>query len=210
MLLSLLKRAGRTGPRAQLRVLQRWTGSPFTLLEPLVPARGTIVDAGCGFGLFSALLALSRPERTVIGIDLDAGKLERAHRLFGDIPNLRFQKSSLEEAAFPPCEGLVFYDVLHHLSTDKMRAALRRGRVALRGRLVIKENDITPAWKHRVSCLIEEMAIRGGITQSDPVEFRDPLAWKKELEAAGFVVERAEHLRAKAGFFVPHAVIVGR
>lgn len=176
----------------------------------MVPSRGTIVDAGCGFGLFSALLALRQPEREVLGLDLDGEKIRRARFLFGELPNLRFEVASLEKAELPPCDGVVIYDVLHHLSRPKVDALLRSIRRQLRGTLVIKENDVEPAWKYGVSQAVEWVALQGGITLSDPVEFRSRPEWKKVLEEAGFTVLQAEHLRAAAGFFVPHSLFVAR
>lgn len=200
--------AGREGRRAQLRMLQRWTGSPFTEVEPFVPRSGVIVDVGCGFGLFSALMALEGPGRAVVGFDVDAAKIRRAQHLFGEIPNLRFEVASAESARLPDCEGAVIYDVLHHLAPAKTTALLRRIREKLRGTLVVKENDVEPPWKNAVSHAVEWVAVNGGITKSDPVQFRDRAGWVLELEATGFRVRRAESMKVKAGFYVPHALFV--
>jgi 2-polyprenyl-6-hydroxyphenyl methylase/3-demethylubiquinone-9 3-methyltransferase len=167
-----------------------------------------IVDAGCGFGLMSALMAIREPGREVIGLDLDPSRIRRARQLFGEIPNLKFEACSLEDAQIPSCEGVLVYDVLHHLSRPRVSAFLKEVRRKLRGKLVIKENDVEPAWKYGVSVAIEWVALEGGITMSDPVEFRSRLEWVKTLEAEGFGVQRAEHLRARAGFFVPHSLFV--
>ena len=92
--------AGGAGLRARLRIDQRWYGSPFLAVEPFVPARGRIVDAGCGFGMFAAILALRSGEREVYGLDIDADKIARARSWFGGLPGLRFERAVDDATGF--------------------------------------------------------------------------------------------------------------
>ena len=41
---------------------------PFDIIEKHVPKKGTIVDLGCGFGIFANFLAIQSDDRKVIGI----------------------------------------------------------------------------------------------------------------------------------------------
>ncbi len=206
-----LRDATRTrGTRDALRLRQRWFGSPFSAVEPLLPREGTILDLGCGFGVFAATLALGATGRRVIGLDVDAPKIARAQAWYGHLPNLRFVVGDLDHDDLPEADAVVIYDVLHHLQDAD--ALLARAARALRpgGMLVVKENDVTPPWKHAVSTLVEHVAVGSGLTRSAPVRFRSREAWAEALSGAGLVVERAEHLPAREGFFVPHSVFVGR
>ncbi len=186
------------------RVWQRWTGTPFAAVAAHLPPEGTILDLGCGFGMFAALLALQSPGRRVIGLDGDADRIAVARALFGDLAT--FQQADLGASTpLPDADAAVFYDVLHHLADAD--AALRRVRAPL---LVVKENDVVPWHKHAVSLAVEGLAVATDFTPSAPVRMRGRDAWVAALTGAGYHVERAEHLRARHGFFVPHALFVAR
>lgn len=186
----------------RLRVWQRWTGTPFAAVAAHLPREGTLLDLGCGFGMFAALLALDAPGRRVIGLDGDAGRIAVARELFGDLAE--FGTHDLGgPAPLPEADAAVFYDVLHHLADAD--AALRRVHTPL---LVVKENDIEPLPKHLVSLAVEAVAVATAFTPSAPVRMRSRAAWTEAIGAAGYRVERAEHLRAREGFFVPHALFV--
>jgi SAM-dependent methyltransferase len=185
-----------------LRVWQRWTGTPFAAVARHLPRAGTILDLGCGFGMFAALLALESPARRVVGLDVDAGRVALANELFGDLATFR-RHDFADPAALPSADAAVFYDVLHHLPDAD--ATLRTVRSPL---LVVKENDVEPLPKHLVSLAIEGIALATRFTPSSPVRMRSRAAWADAITAAGYRVDRAEHLRARAGFFVPHALFV--
>lgn len=166
-----------------------------------------MLDLGCGFGVLAALLALDSPARAVEGRDVDARKIARGRAWYGHLPNLRLEVGGVD-APLPTCDAVVFYDVLHHL--DDGDAALRSAASALRpgGVVVVKENDLRPAWKHAVSTAIERVAVGAGWTRSAPVRFRSRGGWRDALEQAGLRVIRAEHLASSEGFFVPHSLFV--
>lgn len=197
------------GLRLKARMYQRWYGSPFLAVAQYVPS-GRVVDVGCGFGMLAAVLALRDPARQVYGIDVDAGKIARAQRYFGSLPNVRFVEGDLAETTLPDADAIVIYDVLHHLRDTLVDRVLAQARARLgpKGRLVIKENDIEPPWKYRVSQAVEWVALGAGVTASDPVRFRSRQDWCLALEQAGFSVIHAEHLYAKEGFFVPHSLFI--
>ncbi len=200
------------GARDRLRLAQRWYGSPFAAVEPFVPEDGTIVDAGCGFGLFSALLALAETERTVVGIDIDARKVERGRAIFRRVPNLRLTIGDLATAEFPPCSCVVLYDVLHHLrdTTVDRVIALAHARLKPGGVLIVKENDTGPLWKRAVAEAHESVAVFGGITASDPWRFRTRDAWSRVIVGAGFEVRHAQSLACHGyGRMWPHSLFIG-
>lgn len=206
---SHLRDATRTrGVRDALRLRQRWFGSPFAAVEPFVPRAGDILDLGCGFGVLGAWLALTSPSRQVTGLDVDAGKIARGQAWYGHLPNLALTHADLDETELPASDAIVIYDVLHHLpDADATLAAAAR---ALRpgGVLVVKENDVTPAWKHAVSLGVERVAVGSGLTRSAPVRFRSRDAWVRAIESVGLRVTHATHLTAREGFFVPHSLFV--
>jgi SAM-dependent methyltransferase len=197
------------GPRDHVRMLQRWHGTPFAAVEAHVPRAGTIVDAGCGFGMFAAVLAIGAPERRVVGLDLDGRKIARARELFG--PFGTFVEGDLADAPLPACRAVVLYDVLHHLRDPVVERVLAAAYARLEpgGTLVVKENDVAPLWKRGISELVETVAVGSGLTRSDPWRFRSRDAWVRAIEAAGFRVTLATALASPGyGRLLPHSLFV--
>ena len=137
---------GTRGPRDAVRLRQRWFGSPFGAVAPLLPASGTLLDLGCGFGVLGACLALGSPERQVLGLDVDPRKIARGRAWYGHLTNLRLEEADLADAPLPESEGAVLYDVLHHLEAPEDLLARDARALTPGGILVVKENDVRPAW----------------------------------------------------------------
>ena len=204
-----LRAATRTrGLRDDLRLRQRWFGSPFAAVEPFVPRTGDVLDLGSGFGVLGAFLAVMSSARQVTGLDVDAGKIARGRAWYGHLPNLTLSCVDLEGTTLPAADAIVIYDVLHHLPDADATLAAAAGALRPGGVLVVKENDVTPAWKHAVSLGVERVAVGSGLTRSAPVRFRAREAWVRALEATGLTVTHATHLTAREGFFVPHSLFV--
>ena len=196
--------------RDRMRLHQRWYGTPFDAVIARVPPGARVVDAGCGFGLLAAALAVAG--RQVTGIDLDARKIARGQAIFGGIPGLRLMEGDLARAALPACDAVVICDVLHHLRDCLVDRVLAAAAARLRpgGVVVVKENDVGPPPKRALAELVEFVAVGGGITRSDPWRFRSVEEWGAALRAAGFTVREARALACHGyGRLLPHSVIVG-
>ena len=63
---------------------------PFADINSILPQKGTIIDLGCGDGLVAYYLADHDPKRQVIGIDLNANKINQARSLKPRLKNLQF------------------------------------------------------------------------------------------------------------------------
>jgi ubiquinone/menaquinone biosynthesis C-methylase UbiE/uncharacterized protein YbaR (Trm112 family) len=95
-----------------------------------VPAPGEwLLDAGCGSGEKTQVLARQCPEQNVVGLDLGVESLEKAVARFGDMPNLDYVQGNILEAPFQPHQfdlGMSL-GVLHHTpNTRRAFAAFRR------------------------------------------------------------------------------------
>lgn len=120
-----------------------------------VSPEGTIVDVGCGTGIVATLLALARPRKRVVGIDVDRRRIARCSQLARGIPNVTFLHGDIQDYAFPPIQEALCLDVLHHLPTPaqdrlvfRIAANLERG-----GRFILFEVDTNPPqrWKYWIS-----------------------------------------------------------
>ena len=196
---------------AKFRTYQRWFfGTPNEYVEQFVPKKGNIIDLGCGWGVFSNLLAIKSPERNVFGIDLDERKIRWAQKTVGARKNIRFAVQDLKSIELTEVDTIVLYDVMHHLEGPVQLKVLREcfDKLALGGKLILKENDIVPKWKLLVSHLVEVVACGFNITLSKKILFRSKEEWVDLLEKYGFEVIHKEHVKTFYGFYVPHSLFV--
>lgn len=114
------KRLYERGPR-RARTLQglRPFICPFEDLLRWIPARGRVLDVGCGAGLFLGLIGCARPDVTGIGFDADASAIAAADGMAREnFPDgrIRFEHSAVGDA-WPqgPFEVVGMIDVLHHI-----------------------------------------------------------------------------------------------
>jgi SAM-dependent methyltransferase len=95
-----------------------------------VPAPGEwVLDAGCGSGEKTKVLAHLSPQQNVVGLDLGVESLEKAIARFGDMPNLDYVQGNILEAPFKErrFDYGMSLGVLHHTpDTRQAFAAFRR------------------------------------------------------------------------------------
>jgi SAM-dependent methyltransferase len=121
-----------------------------------------VLDAGCGDGAFSGALARRHPDWTVVGVDSDAGLLDRARAAAtrNGISNVEFARADLtSDLGDELYDAVAAIESLEEIPEDT--EALRRMITALRagGLLVahVPERDwkpvlrgSPPSWRHEV------------------------------------------------------------
>jgi SAM-dependent methyltransferase len=163
------------GLRIRLRRVLPATDGPFR----------SILDAGCGPGVFSFELAKRHPAAEVLGLDLEADLVDRADAIAerAGLANCRFEKGDVTELGYTEQFDLVVsVDNLEHVEDDvtAMRgllAALRPG-----GRLVVHVPGYERRWLvfgRRVNFDVPGH-VRPGYTAGELVE---------KLATAGFEVD---------------------
>lgn len=174
------------GPTVRAYVRFRPWILPFEAIDRSLPQRGLIVDVGCGYGVLANLLALSAPDRFVLGIDRDPERIAVARKTVGARSNLAFL---VADALHVPCaawDGIVLTDFLHHLPLSEQDRFLAeaRGRLRPGGVMAIREVGERPRWKRAMSRLADTFLYPG-----DRIAYRRPSELIACLERLGFAVE---------------------
>ena len=117
-----------------------------------LPERGTVLDIGCGIGLFSLYYAQVFPQLHLRGLDLNPKRVEMASRAARAL-GLENAEYGLGDArgfvGGESYDAVYMLDVIHHIPADRVQPLLEgickclpRG-----GRLLVKDVDAKPAYK---------------------------------------------------------------
>jgi len=192
----------------RLFTIARHLLAPLDAIAAAVPSNGRILDLGCGHGLFTNLLAISAPERELLGVDPSADKLAVARRSSRSLPNVRYLQGRIEDVYDQGYRAITILEVLYLLPDPDKLAVLRRCRELLApdGVLLLKTNDTRPRWKYAIVRAEEEMMVRVlGLTLGGQLHFRGIGDYRRLLQAAGFAVQV---LRIDSGRPAPHRLFI--
>ena len=161
---------------------------PFGIIEKHVPKKGTIVDLGCGFGIFANFLATQSDDRKVIGIDLNEKRILLAKKIFGSLSNLDFICSNITDTKIPKANSITVVDVLHHIPSLELQTNLLRecnSVLSEGGKLILKDLDTKPRWKYVWNLIHDYIMTRG-----EPVLYQNQSTVEKLLKNTGFELEK--------------------
>lgn len=197
------------GTRLHTRI--RWRSCPFEDVAAAVPLDARVLEIGCGHGLLSTFLALGSGRRSVVGTDVDGGKIRAASRAAEGIANLTFAPVAAGEIPDGPWDAICIVDVLYLIDHEAAAALLRDAaeRLVAGGVVVVKEMARAPAWKFRGMVLQEQLSVRVlRITEGDGVDFIPPDDLAALLADAGLV--DITHRPLHAGRLHPHHLVTAR
>jgi len=162
----------------------RWWHANLEKVAEFVPTSGTILDLGCGYGLFANYLSLASPQRKVIGIELSSRKVKYAKK---NLPNVEILNDDITNLKLPPCDAILLLDVLHHLRSFEDQQKLLSYCVNLlspNGVLLVKEIDKKPPLKFFLTQIVDNSLYPG-----DRFYFREENDFKKLLGSLNLDVE---------------------
>jgi 2-polyprenyl-3-methyl-5-hydroxy-6-metoxy-1,4-benzoquinol methylase len=142
-----------TGGPVFRRKLQHWRPRicPFHRLLSHVPQHATILDVGCGSGLFLGLLAKSGRNIRGTGFDVSGDAIAVAREMAeGSGGQLEFLRLDVDEPWPPGTFDVVsIIDVMHHVPPERQREVLKTAaaHVALGGILLYKDMCRQPRWR---------------------------------------------------------------
>ncbi len=155
-----------------------------------LPERGTILDLGSGFGLFSLYYAQILPEAHFRGVDLNPRRVEMARRAADrlGLNNVSYEVGNATAwRADREYQAAYMLDMVHHIPEDTVLPLLAELGKALRsgGCLIVKDVDLHPAYKRWFTYLLDRLMTPGGVIRYWSAEELQGL-----LEGVGFRVYR--------------------
>ena len=155
-----------------------------------LPARGRVLDLGCGFGLFSLYYASVLPEVRLQGLDRNPRRVamaQAAARRLG-LANVSYDVGDVMD--FRGGEGfdaVYMLDIVHHIPPDTVPPLLGRlhGCLPPGGVLLVKDVDTRPAPKRWFTWTLDKL-----MAPATPVRYWSAEELGATLRAAGFEVRR--------------------
>ncbi len=155
-----------------------------------LPERGTILDLGSGFGLFSLYYAQILPDARFRGVDLSRRRVEMAKRAAVrlGLANVTYEVGDATAwRADDEYAAAYMLDIVHHIDEESVRPLLEQLQKALRpgGRLIVKDVDTRPTYKRWFTYLLDRLMSSRGV-----IRYWSADELQRLLEEVGFQVHR--------------------
>lgn len=165
----------------------RFWYAPFQEVEQLLPKEGTIIDLGCGEGIFTNFIGLSSPKRHVLGIEIDPQRFQLTHR---GVKNVTFQLADITKAKVPKANAIILFHVLHHLHTyEEQEQVLKTcvNHLQPQGKIIIVEIFVRPTIQYVLSWITDHLLVAWFFEKRfySPILFRNVSDWKSLLKISG-------------------------
>jgi SAM-dependent methyltransferase len=165
-------------------LVHRWWHAHISDLERCVRTSGTVLDLGCGHGIFTNLMGLRSPQRRVLALERNPARAAFAR---GRVANVTVEDRDIMDAELPPVDVVTMTDVLHHLrSFDEQEAILDAASriLAPGGQLIVKEITKSRPVRYRLTYILDMLAFPG-----EKFFFRRHEQFAAALDARGFTTE---------------------
>jgi 1-acyl-sn-glycerol-3-phosphate acyltransferase len=115
----------------------------YSFFDNLIPKDATVTDIGCGYGFMSSILAMTSPNRKIMGVDYDEMKIDVAQQANIQRPNISFKTLDVTVDDIPVSEVYVLNDVLHYFPLEQQQALIEKcvKNVGENGMIIIRDAD---------------------------------------------------------------------
>jgi 2-polyprenyl-3-methyl-5-hydroxy-6-metoxy-1,4-benzoquinol methylase len=151
----------------------------------LVPPGATVLDVGCGAGLFILMLARLRRIDSAVGFDADAAAIRVAKDAAATFPEGRRLQFVHHNAHDPWPDGrfdvVSLIDVVHHVEPKKHQEliAIAAKRLSDGGILLYKDMGSRPLWRAWANRIHDLLSVGQWISLA---ELDEVVAWAKEQD----------------------------
>jgi SAM-dependent methyltransferase len=181
----------------------------LAMMNLLLPAKGSILDVGCGFGLFSVYFALVAGGRRLRGVDPSTRRVEMARRCAAQLgvgERASYQVGTAQGLPLgPQFDAIYMMDVLHHLPRSEQVPLLTRLRELLVPGGVLLVKDVTTDQPLKLK--FTELLDRVMVGWQEPLSYRHHGEWASILTDIGFDVRT---VRVPDILPYPHVVLLAR
>jgi 2-polyprenyl-6-hydroxyphenyl methylase/3-demethylubiquinone-9 3-methyltransferase len=155
-----------------------------------LPPAGTVLDIGCGFGLFSLYYAATAPARFLRGLDLNTRRIALARRAAArlGLENVAYEETDARDFKGDSEVAAVYMlDIVHHVSPAAVPLLLRQlhRAIAPGGMLLVKDVDTRPVLKRWFTWALDK-----AMDPRAPVRYWSGDELTAALERTGFTVRR--------------------
>jgi len=187
----------------------RFRAVPFAELVHAVPPTGSLLDIGCGFGLWLNYLSLVHPGLTLEGIDHDKRKIDVAQT--SARPGVGFRLTGSDSPVEGNYDIITLVDVLYLLPPEAKTRLLQQCFGALRpgGVLLVKEVEVRPRWRYWIAAFEEFLAVNVvRLTKGDGIHFWAGSQYLQHLDRLGF--EQTATSQLGRGYLHPQMLVTAR
>jgi uncharacterized protein (DUF2062 family)/predicted TPR repeat methyltransferase len=168
---------------------------------------GTAVDLGCGYGIALAFAAFEKPDRRLVGCDLNPDRIAAARQAFAS-GNADLRVEDVRGFQLPRADLILILDVLQYLSAADQLGLLARCCSALEpdGRLVFRVHDRNRGLLSALSMIFDRIIFRFGRAGVRPLMLSET-EYRIVLESSGVDID-VRRLRNRLP--LAHLVFVAR
>ncbi len=165
----------------------RFWYAPYREVEALIPVSGTVVDLGCGEGIFSNYIGLISKQRKVIGIEIDKNRIKIADH---GISNVNFLNSDATKIDLPKSDIIILFQLLHHLSSYEAQEYLIEKCIKSlnkEGKILIVEIRVDYTLRYWLTWVADHFLVPLFFEKRlySTIFFRSVPVWKKLFEKKG-------------------------
>jgi 1-acyl-sn-glycerol-3-phosphate acyltransferase len=185
----------------------------YELFHQLLPAKGKIMDIGCGYGFMSYMLHFLSPERQITGVDYDEEKIATAQHCYLRNESVQFEAADITQYQLEHQDAFVLLDVLHYLPSAAQERLLQQCIRKLNpgGVIIVRDGDADLGKRHEGTKLTELFSTRllgFNKTGNGPLSFFSSSTLRSIAERNGATVEQIDNTKYTSNviFIIKHSL----